>query len=230
LPVETSGSNRSEPDFSTASFPLVTANISKENAAMSQHSVFKTRVSLTSLGFLFVVTFVALASWSGRAQANGGATLKATLPVQFIASQICAPGDASCSTCVNQNGLFVEAQGLADSSLGPLFAKVLKCFYPNEPPFGTYAGTLIMIAPNGKDSLTWAYSGKNDNGGDFYGFQPFSGTLTVISGTGKFAGAHGSASFTAAGPPTFIAGPSPIQFAGTAFYYVQGQIEFGSDN
>jgi len=197
---------------------------------MSQDSVFKTGVSLTSLGFLFVVTLVALASRPGRAQANAGTPLKATLPVQFIASQICAPGDASCSTCVNQNGLFVEAQGLADSSLGPLFAKVLKCFNPNDPPFGTYAGTLTTTAPNGKDSLTWAYSGKNDNGGDFYGFQPISGTLTVTSGAGKFAGTHGSEGFAAAGPPTFIAGPSPIQFAGTAFYYVQGRIEFGSDN
>jgi hypothetical protein len=83
---------------------------------------------------------------------------------------------------------------------------------------------LTTTSPNGKDSLTWAYSGKNDNGGDFYGFQPFSGTLTITSGTGKFVGAHGSASFTAAGPPTLTAGPSPIQFAGTAFYYVQGKL------
>ncbi len=111
--------------------------------------------------------------------------LKATLPVQFIASQLCALGDASCIACTNQGGFFVEAQGLADSSLGPLFAQVLKCFNPNGAPFGTYAGTLTTTAPNGKDALTWAYSGKNDNAGDFYGFQPFSGTLTTPSRAGR---------------------------------------------
>ena len=162
---------------------------------------------------------------------NGATLLKATLTVQFIATQICAPGDASCAACINQNGYYVEAQGIADTSMGPLFVQVLKCFSPYDPPFGTYAGTLTTTAPNGKDSLTWAYSGKNvDNAGDFYGFGPFSGTLTVTAGTGKFAGARGSASITAASGPTLTAGPSPIQFAGTAFYYLQGRLELTSSN
>lgn len=194
---------------------------------MSQNSVLKKRLGLS---LLFAMALAAVA-FSGRpVQANEGTPFKATLPVQFIASQICAPGDASCLACTNQGGFFVEAQGIADTSLGPLFAQVLKCFNPNDGPFGTYSGTLTTTAPNGKDSLTWAYSGKNDNGGDFYGFQPFSGTLTITGGTGKFAGAHGSASFTAAGPPGFTAGPSPIQVAGTAFYYVQGRLGLTSDN
>ena len=197
---------------------------------MSRKTVLKKRFGLISMGLLAVLALMTLAVPRRRARADEGTPFEATLPVQFIASQICAPGDASCQACTNpsQNGFNVEAQGLADTSLGPLFAQVLKCFYPNNPPFGTYSGTLITTAPNGKDSLTWAYSGKNDNAGDFYGFQPFSGTLTITSGTGKFAGAHGSASFTAAGPPTFTAGPSPIQFAGTAFYYVQGQLELAN--
>ena len=197
---------------------------------MSENPALKKRLSLISIGFLLAMALIAVAFLPRSAQANGGTPFKATLPVQFVASQICAPGDASCSACVDQNGFYVEAQGLADTSLGPLFAQVLKCFYPNEPPFGTYAGTLTTTSPNGKDSLTWAYSGKNDNGGDFYGFQPFSGTLTITGGTGKFARAHGSATFTAAGPPALIAGPSPIQLAGTAFYYVQGQLGPTSDN
>ena len=197
---------------------------------MSQKTVLKKRLSLISLGLLAVLALMAFVLPRTSARADGGIPFKATLPVQFIASQICAPGDASCLACTGLGGFFVEAQGLADSSLGPLFAQVLKCFNPNGAPFGTYAGTLTTTAPNGKDALTWAYSGKNDNAGDFYGFQPFSGTLTITSGTGKFAGAHGSASFTAAGPPTFTAGPSPIQFAGTAFYYVTGQLELTSDN
>ena len=197
---------------------------------MSQKPASKRRLSLSFLGFLFATALAALAFWPIPAQADGGTPFKATLTVQFIGTQICAPGDASCSACVNQNGFYVEAQGLADTSLGPLFAQVLKCFYPSEPPFGTYAGTLTTTAPNGKDSLTWVYSGKNDNAGDFYGFQPFSGTLTITGGTGKFAGMHGSASFTAAGPPGWIAGPSPIQLAGTAFYYIQGQLAITGDN
>jgi len=197
---------------------------------MLQKTVLKKRLSLISLGLLAVLALMAFVLPRRSARADGGNRFKATLPVQFIASQICAPGDASCLACVGLGGFFVEAQGLADSSLGPQFAQVLKCFNPNGAPFGTYVGTLTTTAPNGKDALTWAYSGKNDNAPDFYGFQPFSGTLTITSGTGRFARAHGSASFTAAGPPTFTAGPSPIQFAGTAFYYVTGQLELTSDN
>lgn len=197
---------------------------------MSQNPVLKKRLTLVSLGFVFAMALLAVAFSPRAAQADRGTPFKATLPVQFVASQICAAGEASCSACTSQNGFFIEAQGIADTSLGPLFAQVLKCFNPNEPPFGTYAGTLTTTSPNGKDSLTWAYSGKNDNGGDFYGFQPFSGTLTITSGTGKFAGAHGRASFTAAGPPALTAGPSPIQLAGTAFYYVQGQLRLASQD
>jgi len=197
---------------------------------MSPKTLLKKRFGLISMGFLAVLALMTLAVLRRPARADEGTSFKATLPVQFIASQICAPGDASCLACTGLGGFFVEAQGLADSSLGPLFAQLLKCFNPNGAPFGTYAGTLTTTAPNGKDAVTWAYSGKNDNAADFYGFQPFSGTLTITSGTGKFAGAHGSASFTAAGPPTFTAGPSPIQFAGTAFYYVRGRLELTSDN
>ena len=197
---------------------------------MSRKPVLKKRFTLISLGLLLAVALMAFVLPRRPARADEGTPFKATLPVQFIASQICAPGDASCLACTDLGGFFVKAQGLADSSVGPLFAEVLKCWDPNGAPFGTYAGTLTTTAPNGKDALTWAYSGKNDSAPDFYGFQPFSGTLTITSGTGKFAGAHGSASFTAAGPPTFTAGPSPVQYAGTAFYYVQGRLELTRDN
>src|SRR5215469_4483543 len=198
---------------------------------MSQRLVLKKRISLISSGLSLAITLMAAALFSAPAHAQDGITpLKATLSVQYIATLICAQGDTSCSTCINQNGFYVEAQGLADSSIGPLFVQVLKCYKPYDGQFGTYSGTLTTTAPNGKDSFTWAYSGKNDNAGDFYGFGPFSGTLTITAGTGKFAGARGSASFTAAGPPTFTAGPSPIQFAGTAFYYLQGRVELASSN
>lgn len=64
-------------------------------------------------------------------------------------------------------------------------------FLSKQPSLWNLRQDLTTTAPNRKDSLTWTYSGKNDNGGDFYGFQPFSGTLTITSGTGKFAGARG---------------------------------------
>jgi len=197
---------------------------------MSPNSVLKKRLSLISLGLAFAITLMST-SFSAPAHAQDGTTrLKATLPVQWIATLICAQGDTSCSTCINQNGYYVEAQGLADTTIGPLFVQLSKCWIPNDGQFGTYSGTLTTTAPNGKDSLTWVYSGKNDAAPDFYGFQPFSGTLTITAGTGKFGGARGSASFTAAGPPSFTAGPSPIQFAGTAFYYLQGRLELTSSN
>ena len=197
---------------------------------MSPNSVLKKRFSLISLGLALAITLIST-SFPVPAHAQDGITpLKATLPVQFIATLTCAPGDTSCSTCITENGYYIEAQGLADTSIGPLFVQVLKCYKPNDGQFGTYSGTLTTTAPNGIDSLTWAYSGKNDSFGDFYGFGPFSGTLTITAGTGKFAGARGRVSFTAASGPTFTAGPSPIQFAGTAFYYLQGRIELTSSN
>jgi hypothetical protein len=197
---------------------------------MSLNSVLKKRLSLISLGLGLAITLMST-SFPAPAHAQDGITrLKATLPVQWIATQICAQDDASCSTCVNQNGYYVEAQGLADTTIGPLFVQLSKCWIPYDGQFGTYSGILTTTAPNGKDSLTWVYSGKNDAAPDFYGFQPFSGTLTITAGTGKFAGARGIASFTAAGPPSFTAGPSPIQFAGTAFYYIQGRVELTSSN
>jgi hypothetical protein len=111
-----------------------------------------------------------------------------------------------------------------------MFIQVLKCFYVGESPFGTYAGVFTLTAPNGKDSVTGTYSGQNDNAGDFYGFGPFSGVLTVTGGTGKFAGAAGSLRFTAASGPTTTAGafgltgPLTASNVGMAFYSVQGNL------
>jgi hypothetical protein len=167
-------------------------------------------------------------------QADEHSPFKGTRTVQFTGSQQCAPGDATCSQCVQNSGFFIEAQGIGDTSLGPLFAKVLKCFYPDKPPYGTYVGTLSTTAPNGSDSLTWEYSGQNDNGGDFYGFGPFSGKLTVKGGAGKFKGARGDATFTAASGPSIPASgyrataPSSFNIQGTAFYYILGTINQGA--
>jgi hypothetical protein len=198
---------------------------------MSRNQVSKRNLSLISLGLLIALAVMAIALRPRAAQADEGVPFRGTLTVQFIGTQVCATsGDTNCTTCVNNSSFYVEAQGIADTSLGPLFVEVLKCFNPvgGLEHFGTYAGTLTTNAPNKKDSLTWAYSGQNDNGGDFYTFGPFSGTLTITGGTGKFANAHGSAAFTAASGPSFTAtafpGPSPFSMAGTAFYSVEGTV------
>jgi hypothetical protein len=131
---------------------------------------------------LLALAAMTLALKPRAAQANEEPAFKGTLTVQVAVSQTCAPGDANCNTCINNSGLFIDAQGMSDTSLGPLFVEVLKCLNPNGGRFGTYAGTLTTTAPNGKDSLAWAYSGQNDSPGDFYGFQPFSGELTITGG------------------------------------------------
>jgi hypothetical protein len=159
---------------------------------------------------------------------------KGMLTVQYTASQQCASGDGICTHCVQKSGFYVEAQGLADTSLGPLFAKVLKCASPT-PPYGTYSGTLTLsttppsVLASPKDYLALAYSGKNDDGGDFYGFGPFSGTLTVTNGFGKFQGARGAVTFIATGGPSIpAAAPSPYSNTGIAFYSLQGTIDQGA--
>ena len=195
------------PDSSTALAPVMGRNHSRGARNSVTELSLEEPISLISLGLSLAMTLMAAAFFPAPAHAQDGITpLKATLPVQFIATLICAPGDASCSTCK------------------PLFVQVLKCYKPYDGQFGTYSGTLTATAPNGKDSLTWAYAGKNDNAGDFYGFGPFSGTLTITGGTGKFEGARGGATFTAASGPSLTAGPTPVQVAGTAFYYVQGRL------
>jgi hypothetical protein len=195
---------------------------------------------IVTLGCVASILGIGASPRAVRADDQGA--FNGTLTVQFTGSQQCDSGDSVCSQCV-QSGLFIEAQGIAETTLGPLFAKVLKCFYPNSPPYGTYAGTMTLsltppvtppsvIAPP-KDVLTLTYAAKNDDGGDFYGFQPFSGKLTVGSGTGKFQGAQGTLTFMAQSGPSLVgaefgATPSPFGVTGNAFYLIQGTINKGS--
>jgi hypothetical protein len=158
----------------------------------------------------------------------------------------CASGDSVCSGCVGAGGLSIEAQGIAETTLGPLFAKVLKCFNPNptaQSRYGSYAGTLtlsgtppvtqpsLITAP--KDVLTLSYSGYNTDAGDFYGFQPFIGQLKVESGAGKFQGAQGTVTFKAQSGPSLVGaefgatGASPFSVTGNAFYLLEGTINQG---
>lgn len=159
-------------------------------------------------------------------QANEEVPFKGTLTVQvevITAIGGCAPDDVNCTACLGNSSFYIEAQGIGDTSLGTMFGEVLKCLNPAVGPFGTYAGTLTTTAPNGKDSLTWSYSGQNDTAGDAYQFQPFSGVLTVTGGTGKFDGAQGSAKFTAQSGPA-SPGPTPTSLVAMALYSVQGNL------
>jgi hypothetical protein len=81
---------------------------------------------------IFVIGWIA-----GADAAPGGVPFKGLLTVQFTGSQQCAAGDKNCTLCVQNSGFYIEAQGIADTSLGPLFAEVLKCFYPSQGENGT---------------------------------------------------------------------------------------------
>jgi hypothetical protein len=197
---------------------------------MLRNPVSKRNLSMISPGLLIALAVMTVALRPRAAKADEGAPFRGTLAVQFTGSQVCASGDTNCTACVANSSFYVEAQGIANTSLGTLFVEVLKCFNPAGGSFGTYAGTLTTTAPNRRDSLTWAYSGQNDGtAGDFYGFGPFSGRLTITGGTGKFQNAHGSATFTAASGPSFTATaypgpPSPFSMAGMAFYSLEGTL------
>jgi hypothetical protein len=209
--------------------------------SMFRRPASKRNGHLIATGLLFALVVTAIALRPKAVRADEQAAFNGTLTVQFTGSQQCDSGDSICSQCV-QTGLFIEAQGIAETTLGPLFAKVLKCFYPSSTPYGTYAGTMTLsltppvtppsvIAPP-KDVLTLTYYGRNDDGGDFYGFQPFSGKLTVESGAGKFQGAQGTITFTAQSGPSLMAAEfgattSPFGVTGNAFYLLQGTIDQG---
>jgi hypothetical protein len=207
---------------------------------MSPSPVSTRGLRLISTALLAVAaTTVALRPKPVRADEQG--SFRGTLTVQFTAATThaqCASTD--CNNCIQISGLYIEAQGLADTSLGPLFAKVLKCLNPAKGKYGSYAGTMTLsvtppvtppsLIPPPKDILTLTYSGQNDDGGDFYGFQPFSGSLTPVKNgsSGKFQGAQGAITFIAqSGPALATSGAANISYSGNAFYSLHGTIGQG---
>ena len=202
----------------------------------------RTLLSVAGTGAL--VTAIALMPKAVRAENQ--VPFQATLTVQFMVAftpEQCAVGDTTCSTCTQAGGGFVDAQGLAETTMGPLFAKVLKCSSGSPAPYGGYVGTLTLsttppvtstssfpsILPAPKDVLTFTYVGKNTDNGDTYGFEPFIGTLTVDSGTGTFQGTQGKLTFIAQGGPPLVAAeagvtPSPFSASGMAFYHIEGTL------
>jgi hypothetical protein len=221
------------------------SNLPKERK-MLRNPVSKRSVISISLGLLALAA-MPLALRPRAAQADEGTPFKGAFTVQAVLIQPspvglpernCAPVDNSfdnsCKTCVTNSNAFayVDAQGIGDTSLGTMFIKVLKCAFNATPgkPNGSYDGTFSMTAPNRKDSVSGTYSGVNDTPDPldfFYGWGPFSGTLTITAGTGKFEGAKGSANFTAtAGQFGTEASPQPsTDVLVMAFYAVQGNLE-----
>jgi hypothetical protein len=198
---------------------------------MSRNRVSK-RIVISIYWGLLALAAMTLALMPRAAQAEEEAPFKGAFTVQAeLITTIggCAPGDTNCSTCINNSSVYIEAQGIGDTSMGRLFFEVQKCFNPAGGSFGTYAGTFTMTAPNRKDFVTGTYLGKNDSSGDFYGFVPFSGVLTITGGTGKFDVGHGSASFTAVAGPA-APGPSATNYMLTAFYSVQGKLGLRGDD
>ena len=158
-------------------------------------------------------------------------SIRGTLSVQYTGSQVCASDDTNCKACVGNSSFYVEAQGIANTSMGPLFVEVLKCFNPvgGLQRFGTYAGTLTTTAPNGKRFPDLGLFRAKRQWGRLLHLRSFQWHVNHHGGTGKFANAHGSAAFTAASGPSFTATafpgpPSPFSMAGMAFYSVEGTL------
>src|SRR6202521_5827017 len=120
---------------------------------MLRSPVSKRNVISISL-VLLALAATTLALKPRAAQANEEGAFKGTLTVQvegISAASGCAPGDTiclaclhdtNCSACISNASFYMEAQGIGDTSQGPMFVEVLKCFNPAGGSFGTYAGTL----------------------------------------------------------------------------------------
>jgi hypothetical protein len=165
------------------------------------------------------ITIATVALTPKRAVADEGVAIKGnfTVSIAFIQNvSACGVGD-NCITCVSSDPprFYIHAEGIGDTGkLGTMFFKIEKCLDPTKSEFGSYEGIFTMTAPNGKDSLTGTYTGKNTNAGNIYNFGPFSGDLNITGGTGRFDDAKGRAHFTA------IADNATA----TAYYAVEGHV------
>jgi hypothetical protein len=185
---------------------------------MLRNPVSKRNLILISFGVL-VLAAMTIALTPKRAMADEGVAIKGnfTVSIAFIQNaSACGVGD-SCIACVSSDPprFYIHAEGIGDTvRLGTLFFKIEKCLDPTKSEFGSYDGVFTMTAPNGKDSLTGIYTGKNTNAGNIYNFGPFSGDLQITGGTGRFDDARGHAQFTA------IADNATA----TAYYAVEGHV------
>lgn len=184
---------------------------------MLRNAVLRKHLTFISLS-LFLVAAMTVVLAPKRVIGNEGVPIRGNFAVAiaFIQnSSACGVGD-SCISCVTSDPprFYIEAQGIGDTTrLGTLFLKIQKCANPAASSFGSYEGTFTLTAPNGKDSLTGIYTGKNTSAGDAYGFGPFSGEWKITGGRGRFDDARGHARFTAI-----------YSGNGAAFYAVEGTV------
>jgi hypothetical protein len=115
---------------------------------MFRSPVSKRNPQPIATGLLLALSITTISLTPKAVQADDQGNFTGTLTVQFTGTQVCNPSsDQTCASCIKASGFYIEAQGIANTSLGPLFAKVLKCFYPTsspQAPWGTYAGTMTL--------------------------------------------------------------------------------------
>ena len=80
---------------------------------------FLTRGRAIRLPLVLALAMTAIALNPQAVRADEQGAFKGTLTVQFTLSTRCASGDSTCSRCVQTpSGVFVEAQGIAVTTLG----------------------------------------------------------------------------------------------------------------
>jgi hypothetical protein len=139
------------------------------------------------------------------------------------------PGVSGCT-----GNVWVEAHGIGQTILGPMFFTVQKCY--NLTNF-TYAGTFTLClsdalcGPHSKDSMSGVYAGADDPYDGHFPiiFGPFHGTLTVNGGTGRFEGVRGTINFTAMSTQNIQINPDGTitgVHEGAAYYALRGALSF----
>jgi hypothetical protein len=163
---------------------------------------------LRSLVALAVITF-ALTAQTARADGAAGSGA-------FTVTFAIAPGVGTCA-----GNLAVEAHGIGQTSRGPMFLTVKKCFYTAS---ATYVGTFALCPsdsacrPDSTDAVSGTYAGAADaNIADFAGviFGPLHGTLTIDRDNGHNGWARGTINFTGMGARL---APTGLPTMGTAYY------------
>jgi hypothetical protein len=92
-----------------------------------------------SLGILPLAAITA-ALMAGAARADEGVPFKAAFTVQaelLTAITGCDSQDTNCQACLKNSGFYVEAQGIGDTSQGPLFFEVLNASIQTMAPLET---------------------------------------------------------------------------------------------
>lgn len=171
---------------------------------------------------------IAVATQAAMAQ---GMPINGSFTVTFIGQP--ANGIQGVSGC--NGNIWVEAHGIGQTSLGPMFLTVQKCYNLMN---STYAGTFALClsdascGPNSQDSMSGDYAGADDTTYAGYFpivFGPFHGALTVNAGAGRFEGARGTINFGAMSTQNIQYNPDGTiagVHEGPAYYALSGTVSF----